>query len=518
MRLNATTRAKALVAEMTLQEKASNMDSFNFGVPRLGVPPNSFSEALHGICSGCGRPFNHTITTATTTTTTEATTAMEAMEATKATEATETKETKLLYTSTGCPTAFPQVISMGATWNRSLWTAVGQAVSDETRGLYSQGSEVGWESALFLWAPNINPFRDPRWGRGQEVVSEEPMVCAEYAATYIPALQGEYDLQQQQQQQQQQQFQHVNERGGDNRAHAGGDTGTPPHTESFLKTVATAKHYFDYDLEGVPGGPTSRQNIDVNVSLRDQTEYFTPPFKAAVERGRTQSIMCSYNAVNGVPACFHGDMINGVLRNEWGFDGFVVSDCDALSDGASHHYITTHFNGSLQVQAQQAIRGGTDLNCGSLYGEQNVAAVRAGLIREDELDTSLVRVWSKAFRLGVVDQGLPDNPSPWSKLGAEAVDTPAHRSLALEAALQGIVLLKNDGSSDSSGGSSGDSSGGGDDGGGEKRGKRESAPLPAPAMSTHAGMPRRLPLSPARVKKLALIGPHANGACRRVDV
>ena len=155
--LDAPSRAKALVSNMTLDEKASNMDSHNFGVPRMGVPPNIFSEALHGFVGGCGQKA----------------------------------DAEGRSSSTGCPTSFPQVISMGATWNRSLWTAVGTAVSDEVRGLYAQGSQTGWEAALFLWAPNVNPFRDPRWGRGQEVPSEEPLVCAEFAAHYIAALQGE---------------------------------------------------------------------------------------------------------------------------------------------------------------------------------------------------------------------------------------------------------------------------------------------------------------------------------------
>jgi len=161
-------------------------------------------------------------------------------------------------------------------------------------------------------------------------------------------------------------------------------------------------------------------------------------------------------------------MINGKLRGEWGFDGFVVSDCDALSDGASHHYIQTKFNGSLEVQAQQALRGGTDINCGGLYGEQAAAAVQQGLVEEHELDVALVRLWTKAFKLGVVDQGLPSNPNPFAHLGAEAVDAPNNRALALEAALQGVVLLKNDAAT--------------------------------------------LPLDRSKVKKLALIGPHANGS------
>ena len=443
VRRNASSRAAALLAKMTLEEKASNMDSHNFGVPRLGVPPNLFSEALHGFVGGCGATVNFKT-----------------------------------YTSTGCPTAFPQVISMGATWNRTLWSAVGTAVSDEVRGLYSQQPSVGFEAALFIWAPNINPFRDPRWGRGQEVVSEEPFACAEYAAHYIPGLQGI-------------------QKGADGRR--------------FLKTVATAKHFFDYDLEG--HGPTNRQNIDVNVSARDQAEYFSPPFKAAVQRGHAQSVMCrcalahglvprsfisprasqtpafgsrvcaSYNAVNGMPACSSAAMINGKLRSEWGFDGFVVSDCDALSDKASHRYIEKHFNGSLMVQAQQALRGGTDLNCGALYGEQNAAAVRVGLVHESELDTALGRVWTKAFELGVVDAGRKDDPSPYAALGAEAVDTPASRQLALEAALQGIVLLKNTNATND-------------------RSSVEKPKLPMSSLLRADGLPR----------SLALIGPHANGS------
>jgi beta-D-xylosidase 4 len=407
MSASASARSSALLAAMTLEEKASNMDSHNFGVPRLGVPPNLFSEALHGFVGGCG---------------------------------------KAVGGNTGCPTSFPQVISMGASFNRTLWSAVGTAVSDEVRGLYSQQPDIGFEAALFLWAPNINPFRDPRWGRGQEVVSEDPFVCAEYAAHYIQGLQ---------------------------------QITTAPDGRRFLKTVATAKHFFDYDLEGGPPvGPstTKRTHIDVNVTARDQVEFFSVPFRAAVERGNTQSVMCSYNAVDGTPACLSDAMINGKMRSEWGFEGFVTSDCDAISDEATRDYIVRKFNGSLAVQAQQALRGGTDLNCGALYGEQNVGAVRSGLIHEAELDTALGRIWQKAFELGVVDAGREGNPNPYARLGAEAVDTPASRKLALEAALQGVVLLQNE---------------------------------------RMAGGEPRLPLSgflDGSLTNLALIGPHANGS------
>ena len=419
--LAAGARAKALVAKMSLAEKAANMDSENFGVPRFGVPPNVFSEALHGFVGGCGAEHDFGA-----------------------------------YVSTGCPTGFPQVISMGATWNRSLWSAVGVAVSDETRGLYSQGAKpsTGWQGSLLLWAPNINPFRDPRWGRGQEVPSEEPLVCAEYAAHYIPGLQG---------------------------AVAGPDGVTP----QYLKTVATAKHFFDYDLEG--HGATNRQQVNVNVSARDQAEYFLPPFESAVRRGKTASVMCSYNAVNGVPACMHGDEINGRMRGAWGFDGFVVSDCDALSDGASHRYIVDRFDGKLTTQAQQSLRGGTDLNCGALYGEQAVGAVTDGLLDESELDVALERIYTKAVMLGIVDglaprgSGAGFKPNPYAGMGAESVDTPQNRALALDAALQGLVLLKNDGATLPLQMETGGAGNGGGGGG-------------------------------AVVRKLALLGPHANGS------
>ena len=167
--------------------------------------------------------------------------------------------------------------------------------------------------------------------------------------------------------------------------------------------------------------------------------------------------MCSYNAVNGMSACLSSAMNNDKMRGEWGFDGFIVSDCDAISDTATHEYIQKHFNGSMQVQVQLAIRGGTDLNCGALYGEQNAAAVRSGLLREAELDVSMIRIYTKAFQLGVIDQAISngtvtadqaekaDNPNSWSKLGPENVDTPVHRQLSLEGALQVQVLLEPEG-------------------------------------------------------------------------
>jgi len=234
--LGAAARARALVAKMSLAEKATNMDSENFGVPRLGVPVNVFSEALHGFVGGCGATHDF--------------------------GKDEGAGGEGGYVSTGCPTAFPQVISMGATWNRSLWAAVGVAVSDETRGLYSQGARpsTGWQGSLLLWAPNVNPFRDPRWGRGQEVPSEEPLVCAEYASHYVPGLirfhwvliplpcpmcNGRYAA-------------HYIPGLQGAAPGVGGGAPTPRHP-GYLKTVATAKHFFDYDLEG--HGATNRQQV-----------------------------------------------------------------------------------------------------------------------------------------------------------------------------------------------------------------------------------------------------------------
>ena len=350
-----------------------------------GIPSLIFGEALHAVNSGCG--------------------------ATVPLSPTEN--------NTGFATVFPQVVGLGATFNRSMWTAVGEAVSDEVRGLFSQDG-VSWHAGLFLWTPNVNPGRDARWGRIQEVPSEDAFLCGEYAMHYIAALQG-------------------------------------PTPETHLKTVATVKHWSDYDQEGDPdeSNPTSRMNFVANVSKLDQAPYFWSPFRAAVQGGGVQSVMCSYNAVEnasgfGVPSCANSLFNNVLLRERWGFDdGLIVSDCDAINDGAMKTFVETYYKRNVSklaapvLQAFAGINGGTDLDCGAIYGEDAAAAVENGLLNEVQIDQSLTRLYTKAIKLGLLDgeDGRPGGP--YASLGPANVDTAANRELAFLAAKESLVLLKN---------------------------------------------------------------------------
>jgi beta-glucosidase-like glycosyl hydrolase len=351
-------RAKDLVARMTIADKASNLQNGNPGVPRLGVPPLPFSEALHGVVSGCG--------TAATG-------------------------------STGCPTSFPHLTVLGSTFNRTLWQAVGGVISTEARALHNQGV-----TGLAFWAPDINLFRDPRWGRGQEVCGEDPFLNGEYIMNWAPTMQF----------------------------------GPDP---KYIKTVATAKHFADYDLEGNYG--VNRGSFNAVVDPQDQVAYYFPAFRAAVQGGNIQSIMCSYNAVNGMPSCGNDLFNNQIVRDIWGFSGFFVSDCGAINDGAFNEYIQVTYNGSAAYHIRQALLGGTDLECGSYYEANIIPAVNAGILNESLVDLAALRVYEHAIWLGLLEQ----SEVSYSKLTYESVDTPSSRQLALSAAQQGIVLLKNAG-------------------------------------------------------------------------
>eukprot|EP00048_Salpingoeca_helianthica_P016232 m.231184 g.231184 ORF g.231184 m.231184 type:complete len:915 (-) comp18276_c0_seq1:117-2861(-) len=357
--LDAPTRARALVAAMTLDEKAVNLQNSNPGVARLGAPINPFSEALHGVLVGCGKSSGPD--------------------------------------STGCPTSFPHALALGATFNRSLWRAVGSAITTEARALNNQGI-----AGLFYWAPDINLFRDPRWGRGQEVPGEDPFLTGEYVMHYTRGFQE----------------------GPDSR---------------YLKAVSTAKHYCDYDCENCNG--TDRGSFDAQVNDRDQVEYYWPQWRAAVEGAHVQSVMCSYNAVNGMPSCGNDLFINGVMRNQWQFDGFVVSDCGAIADGAFTRYIHKHYPGPQQdlYQARQGIAGGCDVNCGSFYSQHIADAVTAGVLDESLVDQAAVRLFTHSIQLGMYDPNVE-----YRTWGPDQVDTAEHRELALAAARAALVLLKND--------------------------------------------------------------------------
>ena len=367
----AAVRAADMVAHMNLTEKAQMLNQNNQGCARLGVPQFRFGEALHGVMSECGATTNFT---------------------------------EFGGPNTGCATSFPHALQMACSFNRSLWQAVGSTVSTESRALANQGL-----AGTAFWSPDINLARDPRWGRSQEVPSEDPYLNGEYAVSFIKAFQE----------------------------------GRPEESKKFLKAVATAKHFQDYSCETCYGcdpsygGSCNRGAFNAVLSMQDQVEYFWPAWRAAVERAGVHSIMCSYNAVNGVPSCGNPQM-DEILRSQWGFSGFITSDCSAINDPAFNSYIERNYNGSKYQQAAVAIRAGTDFNCGQFYQTYLEDAVKTGALGESELDNAIIRVWTKAFELGLLTDDVP-----YEEYGKELVDSPTHRALALDAAKQAMVLLKN---------------------------------------------------------------------------
>lgn len=352
--LDAETRAKDLVSRMTLAEKVENMQNNNPGVPRLGVDKFRFAECLHGVLSGCGAAASG---------------------------------------STGCPTSFPSALGLGATFNSSLWLEAGRTVSTEARALNNQGV-----TGQAFWAPDVNLFRDPRWGRGQEVPGEDPYLTGEYVAHYSSGLQ-EIDA------------------------------------DRYLKVVSTCKHFSAYDMENWNG--SNRFSFNAVVDERDLVEYYWIPFRSCIERAHVQSIMCSYNAVNGIPSCANSILQNDIARGEWGFDGFFVSDCGAVGGIMTGHHYTNNSDSTCRA----GVLGGTDLNCGSFYGQNLLKAVQSGAVPEEAVNTAITRIYKAFIRLGGID---PPDLISYKRLGPSDVDTEASRQLAYEAARQLIVLLKND--------------------------------------------------------------------------
>ena len=249
-----------------------------------------------------------------------------------------------------------------------------------------------------------------RWGRGQEVPGEDPFLTSQYVMEYSHNFQYSED-------------------------------------STYLKAVSTAKHFADYDQEG--NFDISRMDFDANVTEQDQVEYYWPAFRSAVQSGNVQSVMCSYNAVNGIPSCANNYFINEILRDEWGFDGYVVSDCGALNDEAFTNYIINKYkNNSIYnnskdlnfIQAKTAIESGCDVECGSFYGSYLEGAYNASFVDEDTIDRALGRLFTRMFELGVMDDA---SKQFYKTLGPSNVDTPQHRQVALDAARQGMVLLQN---------------------------------------------------------------------------
>jgi beta-glucosidase len=346
--LPATERAADLVRRMTIPEKIGQTMTAAPAIPRLGVPAYEWwNEALHGVARA------------------------------------------------GRATVFPQAIALAATFDDKLVKRVATVISDEGRAKYNLAQargEHGRFQGLTFFSPNINIFRDPRWGRGHETFGEDPFLTARMGVAFISGLQGD-----------------------------------DPH---YWKTIATAKHF------AVHSGPEAdRHWFDAKVSAHDLADTYLPHFETAVRGGRVASVMAAYNAVNGQACVANPTLLGETLRGKWGFLGYVVGDCAAVDDVWKHHKLVA----SPAAAAAAALRAGTDLDCGRAYRHLDEAYER-GMITEEELDRALVRLFTARFRLGMFD---PASRVPWSKLGSESIESPAHLALAREAAARAIVLLEN---------------------------------------------------------------------------
>jgi beta-glucosidase len=296
----------------------------------------------------------------------------------------------------GYATVFPQAIGLAATWNTDLIHRVGDVISTEARAKYNEAQREGNRAinyGLTMWSPNINILRDPRWGRAQETYGEDPFLAGSIGAAFVNGLQGS--------------------------------------NPKYFKVVATAKHF------AVHSGPESqRHTFDVNVSARDLEDTYLPAFRRLVVDAHVDSVMCAYNSVDGTPACASRMLLEKTLKQNWQFNGYVVSDCAAITDIAAGH----HFAPDLAHAAALSVKAGTDLSCGKEYGSLT-DAVREGLISEAEIDTAVKRLFTARFRLGMFD---PPAMVPYNTISFSENDSAKHRMLALEAARASIVLLKNE--------------------------------------------------------------------------
>ncbi|WP_443750963.1 glycoside hydrolase family 3 C-terminal domain-containing protein [Asticcacaulis solisilvae] len=295
----------------------------------------------------------------------------------------------------GEATVFPQAIGLAATWDPELLNSVGEVVSTEARAGFNtigRDADHGRYQGLTIWSPNINIFRDPRWGRGQETYGEDPYLTGTLGAAFVEGLQGP----------------------------------DPKHP----RTIASVKHFV------VHSGPEAgRHGFDVDVSPYDLEATFTPAFRQVITEGKAQSVMCAYNALHGTPVCADGDLLNGRLRRDWGFTGYVVTDCDAVEDMYAFHF----YRPTPEENAAAALKAGTDLNCGTYYRNLKLALDKK-LVTVADIDRATNRLFAARKRLGLDGAG-----SPYDGITAAQIHTPASQTLALKAARESIVLLKNTG-------------------------------------------------------------------------
>jgi beta-glucosidase len=295
----------------------------------------------------------------------------------------------------GFATNFPQSIGLAATWDTALMHRIAMTIAVEGRAKYNEAIREDDHSrfaGLTFWSPNINIDRDPRWGRGMETFGEDPFLTASMGVEFVKGLQGD--------------------------------------NPKYLELVSTPKHY------AVHSGPELlRHGFNVDVSEHDLEDTYLPAFRATIVEGHADSIMCAYNAIDGAPACANTMLLEKHLREDWGFNGYTVSDCDAVGDIASGH----HFAASPEEAAALAVKAGTDLDCGRTYGALT-KAVQEHLLSEADLDVSMVRLFTARMRLGMFD---PSTAVPFNAIPYSEVNSAAHRELALQAARESIVLLKN---------------------------------------------------------------------------
>jgi beta-glucosidase len=342
-------RVAALLAQMSPAEKIAQLEDNSPAIPRLGLPGyNWWNEGLHGIARN------------------------------------------------GYATVFPQAIGMAATWDPELLAEVGDVVATEARAKYDArfGQDAARYAGLTVWSPNINIFRDPRWGRGQETYGEDPYMTGLLATRFVEGVQG-----------------------------------TDPF---YLKADATPKHF------AVHSGPErTRDGFNSIASEHDLADTYLPAFRAVLTAGRAAAMMCSYNRINGTPSCADSALLEGRVRSDWKFSGYVVSDCDAVANITHFH----HWTPDDEHGAAAALKAGTDLNCGSTYKALQ-GALAEGLVSVADLDRALSRLLMARLRLGVLDAA---SCGPYGQIPMVEVDSPAHRALALRAARESIVLLANDG-------------------------------------------------------------------------
>jgi beta-glucosidase len=352
-------RVDDLISRMTLEEKASQVVNQARAIPRLQVPAYDWwSEALHGVANA------------------------------------------------GTATVFPEPVGLAATFDSPLIHNMAVVISTEARAKHNQAVRAGRRDimeGLDFWSPNINIFRDPRWGRGQETYGEDPFLTGRMGVAFVIGMQGD--------------------------------------DPKYFRVISTPKHF------AVHSGPEpSRHGIDVPVSKHDMEDTYLPAFRAAVTEGKAESVMCAYNSVDGQPACANTFLLKDQLRGAWGFKGYVVSDCDAIVDVfTGHHYVK-----SFAEAAAVSMKTGMDNECADFFSKAKdnsdyvkyIDAVKQGLLSEKDLDTSLKRLFTARMRLGMFD---PPDKVPYAQTPESEIDSAAHRQLALQAARESIVLLKNDG-------------------------------------------------------------------------